>query len=179
MDVTIGCVCSGAPHETDTVTLRERLSFHDVKALKVDVGFTAAADDTTDGDTLAVLSEGYLLRGIESWSLVDDKGKPLPITRANIRDGLLSHLDEAQVVSEAAENLYNPDVLLPLVRAAQGYSPPSQTDELTSATTDSPKRSRKRSLPSLTTTTPTDDIETITPLPAGDSNSSRNSASAA
>ena len=183
MDITIDCICppkdDAVRHpDGDTITLRDAFGFHDALALRKDMAI-AVDGDATSGDGLAALSEGYLLRGISDWTLVDEKGKPVPVTKAEITARLLSDLDAAMVVSDAADALYAEAILLPLVRRAERWSQRSPANASTSQPKDSPSPSRTPSKRSSTSTTQTDGTGTITALPGGVSRSSRNSASAA
>jgi hypothetical protein len=128
-------------------------------------------------ERLAVCTEFYMLMGISAWSLVDAKGKPVPVSHSAIRERLFDS-SEVVVVSEVAEEAYNPVVLLPLMERASTSSPPKPTDESTSPTSTPPKP-QKPSRPSSTSTTQTAGTETITSLPVGGSSGSQNRASAA
>jgi len=179
VDVTIPCVCS-ADHDSDTVTLRDALSPHDAMALDKDIQVMRAEDpDATAGDVLATLSEGYIVRGISSWSLVGEDGEPLPVTKSAIRSLILPNLEAANAIAEEADGLYAEAVMLPLLRRASKSSPPSPTDGLTSAPTDSSATPPRPSKRSSTTTTRTGAIATMSGSHAGASSSSQNSASAA
>ena len=183
MDVTIECICpptaDGEPrHEQDTITLKERFSFHEVVALQKDMAMAGSDDDATVGDSLAALTEGYIVRGITSWTLVDEKGRALAVNKTTITDRLFFlNPMVAMDVSAVAEELYNPSVLLPLVNRASRQSDTGQTEPSTSAPTDSPRKPRKPSKPSSISTSPTDGTETISASPAGGSRSSQNGTS--
>ena len=87
MDVTIECICpptaDGEPrHEQDTITFKETFSFHEVVALQKDMAMAGSDDDATVGDSLAALTEGYIVRGITSWTVVDARGKAVTPNRA-------------------------------------------------------------------------------------------------
>ena len=77
--VEIACVCPGTPHERDTVNLREVMDFVHGKALRYRVQLLEEDERADSALVLATLTEGYLLYGIESWTLVDADGKPLPV----------------------------------------------------------------------------------------------------
>lgn len=185
MEVAINCACppkaDGEPrHAGDTVVLRDRLSFQDAVAIRKAIAIVKIEDEGAGtADVLAVMSQHYLVAGIEAWTLVDAKGKPVAVERSAIR-AFLEAVDanDAMTLVDAADALYSPAVLLPLVLRAQTSSPPSPTDGSTSATTDSRPTRPRPSKRSSTTTSPTGATGTITRLPVGDSSSSRNSASA-
>ena len=152
--VEIACVCPGTPHERDTVNLREVMDFVHGKALRYRVQLLEDAERADAALVLATLTEGYLLYGIESWTLVDADGKPLPVSAETIRLALLSR-PEADEVSDRADELYAEAVMLPLLRRAQNSSPPTPIDESTSATTGSEPPRPQLLRQSSTSTTPT------------------------
>jgi hypothetical protein len=179
MKITIPCACppvDGGPRhpEGDELIYVDELPYRDAIAAQKDMALSFGDDDeeATSGDALAALAEQYVLRGLEAWTLVDVQGAPIAPTRAAIRGYILSDWRIAVVVSEAVEPLYNPQVLLPLVRRAEKSSPPGPTDDSTSAPTALPKKRPTRSKPSSTSSTLTDGTATPTPWPAGDSRSS-------
>ena len=187
--VHIDCICPPRDGEIrhpdgDNITLRDRLGFRAVEAIRTEVSiFGLTEPDAAFSDTLAIFSEGYVLHGIESWTLEEDgpKGKPEPIapSRANIRAYILDNVHVADVVSTAADAIYAEAVILPLLTRASSSSPGTPTPKSTSR---KPRTSAKRqtpSKPSSTTTTPTADIVRITVSQGGDSNSSPSSESAA
>jgi hypothetical protein len=184
VDVTIKCICperGGEPRHPngDTVTLRDKLDFRSVTTIRKALTLVENDDPRTrPAEILAVLCEFYMLYGIESWTLVDDKAKHIEVSHAAIR-GRLFESPSVDEVSEAAEELYNPVVLLPLLVRASTSSPPTPTDESTSAPTASTPKHPKPSKPSSTTTTQTVGIETTSLSLVGVSNSSQSSESAA
>jgi len=159
------------------VTLRERLDFRAaLTARNMMIVIKTEDPDAGVAEILAALTETYLLLGIESWSLVDAKGKPVEPSRAAIREMLLAHPDAAMQVGDAADELYSQAVLLPLVARAQRSSPPTPTAQSTSAPRPSRAKHPRPSRPSSITTTPTDATETTSLSPDGASSSSPNSA---
>ena len=185
--VAIACPCppladGGRRHESDEVTLRERLGFVEASAVRNGISLRRAEMDVEDLETaeiLAVLTEGYILYGVSSWTLQDEAGKPLPVNRATIREHLLSNWEVASVLADAADEVYGPAVMLPLLVRASTSSRPSPTEESTSASRPSGMPARKPSKPSSISTIPTADTATITSSPDGDSRSSPSSSSAA
>jgi hypothetical protein len=181
--VAIECICppraDGSPRHPagDTVTLRERLDFRAALTARNTMILTKTEDpDAGTAEILAALTETYLLVGVESWSLVDAKGKAVEVTKANIRECLLSHPNVAMTVGNAADELYSESVILPLVALAQTSSPPTPTSASTSATRPSSAKRPRPSKPSSITPFPMDATATTSSLPAGASSSSRNSA---
>jgi hypothetical protein len=196
MDVTIACICPKKEHpDGDTVSLRDRLDFRSANTILKAIQLMQSDDEEVEtAEVLALLTEQYLLYGIESWTLVSDSG-PLPVTKAAIREVLLPSPD-AMTVGDAADELYAEQVMLPLVARAARLSRPSPTDGSTSPKTDdsesptpttsaehstssSSQTPRKPSKPSSITTIPTVDTATTTSSLDGDSNSSQSSTSAA
>jgi hypothetical protein len=180
MEVTIPCACANAGHDTDTVWLRELIAPRDALAISKDIEVLRSMDpDATAGDVLAVLSEGYIVRGVESWTLLGEDGKPLEVTKAAVRERLLSRLDIASTLADVADELYAEAVMLPLLRRASPSSPPTPTEDSTSAPTDSGSTPRKPSKPSSISTTRTGGTAKTSASPDGDSSFSPSSASAA
>ena len=183
MNVSIPCVCppkaGGEPrHASDTVTFRDRLDFRGGMVIRKAITMLKVEDpESGAAEVLAAMSEHYMLEGIESWSLTDAKGKPVECDKSAIRRFMDEHQDIVfDSLVDEADNLYSEQVLLPLVRRADASSQPSPTEPSTSAPTGSAAKPRRRSPRSSTSTTPTDGITSITPLPAGDSSTSRRSA---
>jgi hypothetical protein len=193
MEVPITCPCppkGGAVRHPkgDRVVLRDKLGSHESLTIRKAI---ALAREEADGsgerglaaEILATLSEFYILMGVESWTFEDAEGKPLSVSKANIRSVLLESPD-IDLAIEAADTLYNEAILLPLLNRASPSSPPTPTpsqepESSTSARTESPTKPQKQSRPSSTTTSPTDGTETTTLSLVGGSSSSQNSQSAA
>jgi hypothetical protein len=163
VDVQITCPCPGSPHAQDTVTLRDRLTFAGGLAVRQRIA-DAVRSRLGEDDIVATMTEGYILHGIGAWTLVGDDGKPLPLTLANIRVIFLADFsDLAMPLAEVANELYEIQVVDPLVKAASNLSPGSPTSESTSPTSeDKPKTKATRSRRSSTSTTPTADTATTT-----------------
>lgn len=192
MNVPITCPCpprgDAVRHpEGDTVVLREKLGFHEALTIRKAVGLAREEADSSGeramaAEILATLSEFYVLMGVESWTLQDDKDQPIPVSKASIRSILLESPD-LDLLVDVADSLYNEAILLPLLARANPSSPPTPTpspepDSLTSPT-ESPTRPQRPSKPSSTTTSPTDATETTTLSLVGGSSSSQSSRSAA
>ena len=173
----IPCICpliEGQPrHDKDSVTLRERLDFRSSLAAQNAVYYLKGQDpDASEADLLAVLTESYLLSGIESWSVVGVDGKPIEPTKPAIRELLLTRMDVAITVADVADDLYRDAVLAPLVQKASNSSSDTPTEPPTSPTSSSEEPNQNHSSPSSTTTTPMDDTETTSLSLVGGSNSS-------
>lgn len=171
MDVTITCPCPTRAGQTrhpdgDTVTLRDALEPIKVRAIRNAAGFveSSQSDALTVGEQLAMLTEGYITFGIEAWTLVDDKGRPVEVSRREIHERILSDDALLSAVGEAADELYSPVVLLPLLNRVSPSSPPSPTESTdspegsTSPPTESRQRHPRPSKRSSTTTSRTDAI---------------------
>ena len=173
MEVKIPCVCGS--HDEDTITLRERLGFVEALAIRNGIAIRRAesGDDLETGEILAILTEGYILYGVESWSIKE------PVTRANIRRLILANWEVASVLADAADEAYSSAVMLPLLARASTSSRPTPTDASTSPSPSSPTSPRRPSKRSSISTIPTDDTATITSRPGGGSRSSQSSTSAA
>ncbi len=165
MDVQIACTCppkaGGEPrHDSDTVTLHEPILPVVRRALIYDLGLLP--DDATAGDRLAMLSEGYILRCIDAWTLwgdvEDEKGRtklgPLPPSRDNIRLRILGNDRAFDVLAKAADDLYSEAVLLPLLLWASSSLSDGPTNGSTSPAKNGATHPRKRSRPSSTSTIP-------------------------
>jgi hypothetical protein len=184
VDVPIRCVCpdnaDGSPrHEGDTVTLRDTLGFREVTTIRNLAGQVDRDDPLFVAEILAALSEGYIVFGVAAWTLVDEKGKPLPVDRAAIRDRLLANVEVAADISDAADELYGEKVVLPLLTRASRSSQPSQTESSTSRKKPSSTQPPTPLKRSSTGSSRTAGTEKTTTSPDGDFNSSRSSASVA
>jgi hypothetical protein len=190
MDVQTRCVCppkadGGPRHEGDTITLRDTLGFVATQTARnaIHLARSDAREQGVDLDAafaLALLTQQYLVLGIESWTRVDEKGKAVPVNRGTIA-AFLEDPDADDVVSfvsDEADGLYAGKVMLPLLKAASNSSPRTPTAS-TSPTPGSGKTQAKPSRRSSISTIPTAATETTSKSPDGDSSSSRSSASAA
>lgn len=164
MDVTIPCVCGR--HDEDVVTLRDTLDMRSALTVRNAVMLAREAGGMDAASILALMSEQYLLVGVEAWTLEDGKGKPIPVSRDTITEHLLSSA-VAVAVAEQADELYGEKVVLPLLRRVWSSSPPGPTEGSTSATTPGSSRTRKPRSPSSTTSTQTAATETTSTSPAG------------
>jgi hypothetical protein len=182
---TVPCLCpptaEGVRHpEGDTVTLRDPLDFR--TAVTMQKAVTILFSDqpgASPEQVLGVLSEAYVVHGVASWSVVDGKGKPVPVNPATVAATLLPHVAAAMAVADEADPLYAKAVLVPLLAKASNSSPGTPTSESTSPATGSPPAPLKPLRPSSTSTTPTADTATTSRSRAGGSSSSPSSASAA
>jgi len=178
MDIPCICPLSGGNTrhpDGDRITLREKLDFRSSLAAQNTIYVLKGEDpDASTGDILAALTEAYLLSGVESWTVIDEQGKPVDPTKPAIRKYLLSNIEVAMTVAEAADDLYRQAVLDPLTKAASNSSDDTPTNGPTSPTNGSQESNQNHSSPSLTSITPMDDTETTSLSPAGGSNSSPN-----
>lgn len=184
MDVLIPCICppkgDAVRHpDGDIVTLRETLGFQAVVTLRFAVQVTKENDPNASiAQILGVLSEHYILAGVESWTVVDDKNKPVEVTPTALRERLLTNLDAAMTVADKADDLYLA-VMLPLLNRVSTSSPPTPTSGSTSPTTGTSDTPRKPSKRSSISTIPTAGTEATSSSLDGVSSSSQSSESAA
>ena len=171
---TINCICPPKPDGTarhpngDTVRLRETLDFKAGLTARNRIILLRQDDPDVGGaEMLAELTEVYLLAGIESWTFLDAKGKPVEVSKPAIRAFIAAHPMEAMDVGDEADALYSEAVIAPLVARASSSSPRTPTDESTSATSGSSPSPRKPSKRSSITTIPTGGTERMSASPAG------------
>lgn len=184
---TVDCVCPPLAGETrhpdgDTVTLRQKLDFRTAATIQHAVSVLRLEDQNPSvEEVLARLTEAYVRYGVESWTVVDEAGKPVPVTPTTVEAVLFADLTAAMVVGEEADELYSGTILLPLLKRASTSSPATPTPDSTSPPTGSQETSTEPtpSKPSSTTTTPTDDTETTSESPGIGSSSSPNLVSVA
>jgi len=176
VNVEIPCVCpslsTGAPrHAVDTVTLHDRLGFRAALTVRNTIIVIKNQDAVASiAEILAALTEVYLLEGIEWWSIVDQRNKAVEVNRETVRAFLDEHPDEAMTIGNAADDLYQEQVLGPLVRQASKPSQRTPTEPSTSAMIGSePKRPRPSKRSSISTT-PTDGTAMTYASQGGDSN---------
>ena len=176
MNVEIPCVCpplsTGAPrHQVDTVTLHDKLGFRAALVVRNTIIVIKNQDAVASiAEILAALTEVYLLEGIEWWSIVDQRNKAVDVNRETVRAFLDEHPEEAMTVGNAADDIYQAQVLGPLVRQASKQSQPTPTVSSTSVTTGSEPKRPKRSKPSSISTTPMDGTAMTYASQGGDSN---------
>ncbi len=179
----ITCICPPKGDATrhpdgDTINLRDKLDFRAVATIRWAIAIAQETDpDASLAEQFGIITEHYVLEGVESWSLVDDKGKPVEVTKKEIRERLLPH-PQAQLIGDAAEALYQA-VMLPLLRGESMSSPPTPTTESTSPTTGSSEKAPRPLRRSSTSTSRTAATETTSTSLDGVSSSSQSSASAA
>lgn len=163
LEARTSCLCPPDGHrhpDGDVVTFKDKLGFHDVLHFQKAFGwFREEHPDAEVPETLAFLSEWYLLYCIASWTLRDQKGKAIPVSKANVETYLLAKPTEALAVVEVADERYNEVLLLPLALRASTSSPPTRTNGSTSPT-PGPGPRPKRSRPSSTASTQTAAIAT-------------------
>lgn len=133
----VRCLCppDGSRHpEGEAITFRERLDFRTALLARKSIAWLKNEDpDSGVPEILALLSEFYLLNCIESWTLRDAKGKPLEVSKTNIRSQVLAST-AAFDLADFADDIYTDQVLLPLAAAGSSSSLPSPTNGSTSPT---------------------------------------------
>ena len=178
MDVQIPCICPTSPHDEDTITLADTLAFRETLTIRQEIRLAvevarARAESLSLAEMTAVMAEAYLLHGIVSWSLTDDNGKPLPLSKTNIRDHLMAAYEAAESVGNAADGLYSEKVVLPLLQRESSSSrrTPTRQGSSTSPTSTPGSTPRKRSKRSSTSTSPMAVTGPMAASPGGASNS--------
>ena len=169
--VQIPCPCPGTPHpDGDTVELREKLGLAaGIAVQRMIIEANQGRADTAE--LTGKLGEGYLLHGVEAWTLIDENGSLIPVNENTIRARLLTDFTVAAPIADAADDLYMAAVISPLVKKAERSSPTTPTNGSTSANQGGSRPRPKRSKPSSTTTTLTVATETTSIPLAGVSSS--------
>jgi hypothetical protein len=180
--VVIDCICPGQAHDSDTVNLRDKLDFQQASACRNAVRLLygdGSQGAPLEGEILAALTVSYLFVGIESWTLKDEAGKPVPVNRGTIAQYLMADDVAAETVGDVADGLYSAKVVLPLGVMASRSSRATPTPDSTSVPKALPTELPKPSSQSLTSTTRTAGTGTTSKSRGGDSKSSQRSVSAA
>ena len=163
--VAVACRCPGTPHDGDTVYLRPTLDLRGgMIAQRKVIDLAAGRNEGSEVDTdviLATLAETYCLNGVVDWTFTNGDSKKVPVSEQAIRDLILDDFAFGIVVADAASDLYTSAVLDPLLAQVAKSSRPTRTRGSTSARSGSSATRRKRSKPSSTESTPTDDTATI------------------
>lgn len=177
----IDCICPALPDgstrhpEGDTVSLRPKLDFRTAATIQHAISVLRLEEqEPAVEEVLARLTEAYVRYGIESWTVVDRDGKPVPVTPSNVEALLFADLASAMVVGEEADELYSGAILIPLLKRASTSSSDTPTPDETSPPTGSPETPEPQtpSSPSSTSTIQTDDTEMTSSSPDGASSSS-------
>jgi hypothetical protein len=189
MIVGVPCLCpekdGNVRHpDGDTLTFVDRLDFRRAKGIRDSMGIAALVEpDQTLAATLAYAAEGYLLFGLEAWTLERDNEKgrpePIPLTQSAIRSYLLSNVEAATIAYDAVDDAYASAVILPLLNGASPSSLDTPTGRSTSPKAGGSGRRPRQSKRSSITTIPTAGTETTSSSLAGDSSFSPSSTSAA
>jgi hypothetical protein len=142
------CWCPGTPHEADLVYLAPSISMAGGLAARAVV-----IDEIDQGvDPIRLqerLAQVWVRHGIVGWNLVDEAGEPVALTEDNVR-AALPYGKGGRLVADKADDLYNKDIMDPLVAMSRSSSPRGRTNGSTSAT---PRSTRRRRSPSSTATT--------------------------
>lgn len=129
--VAVPCSCPGTPHETDSVSLLDKISVPMAVA-----ALEAVPAGTRLVDVSAFVTPVYMRFGIVDWTFTDENGEALPVTPENI-EARLTWANGAFEVADAAAELYTAELLAPLARRLRGLSPTTSTDDSTSVTPQS------------------------------------------
>lgn len=153
------------------------MDFRSSIAIRNALALEAGEDGNVDmADVLAILTERFVLYGIQAWSIVDAKNKPVDVSRQTITDLILSDIELATDIGDVADERYREAVMLPLIQRGQTSSPTTPTNGSTSAATTRSTKRRTRSSRSSITAIPTAVTGTTSDSPDGDSSSSQKSA---
>jgi hypothetical protein len=152
------------------------MDFRSSIAIRNALALESGGDDIDMADVLAILTERFVLYGIESWTVVDEKNQPVPVSRQTITDLILSDIELATDIGDAADERYREAVMLPLIQRGQTSSPSTPTKRSTSAATTRSTKPPTRSSRSSITAIPTAGIERTSDSPDGDYSSSPKSA---
>ena len=182
----IDCICPPLAGETrhpdgDTVTLRPKLDFVTAATIQHTISVVRLEDRQVDiEEILGRLTQAYVKYGVESWTIVDADGKPVPVNPGTVEDVLFADITASMMVGDEADELYSGAILLPLLKRASMSSPDTLTPDETSPPTSSQGNPEPPTplRPSSTGTTQTDDTETTSSSPDGVSSSSLSMASA-
>lgn len=107
--VEVRCLCPGAPHPSDTITVRSEYGYGDaLKLAKAAVQYRVVQNKKGEPVVLpyedAFLQEEALLAlGVKAWTLLDADGNPVPVGLPTI---LLLPPDVGEQVSTAINALY-------------------------------------------------------------------------
>jgi hypothetical protein len=137
------CLCPGAPHTTDTVSLAARPSLRLGLAANAAIG---AADGSIQLQEM--LGAVFVRYGVIDWNVVDEKGKPVPVTPDAVEARLTWDRGGLEVAN-AASDLYTEAIIAPLVKGLSSSQEPGPTEPSTSPTPPSPWSPRTSSEPSL------------------------------
>lgn len=147
------CPCPGRPHAFEVIYVEPRLT-NQIAAAALYAINEAPADEA---DVRGVLAKAYLHNAIRRWTFlraVTDvrdvvvDSEPVPITPETIEECVPFWAGGMELIN-ALDGLYSGDLLRPLARARSKLSPPTSTDDSTSATPESgsptPRPSRRSS----------------------------------
>jgi hypothetical protein len=132
----VACQCDGTPHpHGDTIWLRAELT--------PEGAYAAAVASAGEGETMEqVLGWTYLVHGIVDWTFLDERGKPIPCTKENIRR--LDWTAVYPVAQKASQLGYSEALVRPLVASVSRSSRNGQTDVLTSVAKGSSRPRQRR-----------------------------------
>ena len=144
-EVETACFCAGSPHQRDLFVLPAELP------ITAGIAAISALAQVGEGDAGGALINAILVNGgIREWNLVDDDGKPLPLTPTNVTRRVTWQRGGVELANAAFAQYVNGKDLTPFgltssQRTTAASSPNGQTADSTSPKTRS---SRKRPAPS-------------------------------
>lgn len=142
MNAPIPCVCplkrDGSPRHPngDVVTFKDpdKVDFRTASNMRNSVRSLEGAALGHIPEIATAMTEGYLRYGIESWTLRDDKDKPIPVDSDTVGEYILANYRVAVTLGDIADGVFAETVLLPLLREVSNSSPDSPTESSTSPT---------------------------------------------
>lgn len=143
------CTCTDTPHpEGDFVYLHPALTM---------VGGMAAqgAINGADGDSIVLqelLARVWISHGVQSWNLVDGRGKPRPISADAILDEF-PYSKGGRLIADACDNLYADEILDPLRERLGMLSDLGSTADTRKETPQTNRSMRRQRKPSSTAST--------------------------
>jgi hypothetical protein len=152
------------------------MDFRSSIAIRNALALESGGEDVDMADVLAILTERFVIYGIQSWTVVDEKNQPVPVNRQTITELILSDIDLATEIGDVADGRYREATMLPLIRAGSKPSPSMPTSDSTSVATTRSTRRRTRASRSSITAIPTADTAMTSDSPDGDYSSSPKSA---
>jgi hypothetical protein len=135
-----GCYCPGTPHDADVVYLRPTLTMAGGMAATA-----AVLEGLSDQMRLQeLLAQVWIRHALIAWNLVDEDGDDLPLNPDNAIEAL-PYGKGGRLIAEKADDLYNKEIVDPLVARLGSSSRSGRTNGSTSTPKPSTRKRRSRS----------------------------------
>lgn len=135
------CLCPGAPHgDGDFAYLKPQADIKVGLAAHSAIFNAGANGAATQEEIQIALGIAYAWAGISKWDLLDQDGKPLPVSKANVE---ALNWTRIAPLADTASKLYSDEVLAPLVARASKSSPNGRTNGSTHRQTRSTSKRKK------------------------------------